>query len=199
MGTASTVLVTRILGKHAVKRTVSKIATVALIINIVPSVVIAAVLFTCWPLFFSWLHIDPSVHGMASSFLLIVESTTLIQGSFFAIAALLRGYARVGNVMAVGLVMDAANRGVSLILVNGSGSIPAWGVEGAAAANVLSRLVGLAVALRVLIHGNEVRPSFKLIKPFPWKTLKQMLRVSIPSSGERLNYDVVHNGNPIVR
>lgn len=190
MGTASTVLVTRVLGNHTVKRSVSEIATVALIINIVLSVVITVVLFTCWPLFFRWLHIDPSVHGMASSFLLIVGSTTLIQGSFFAVTALLRSYARVGNVMVAGLVMNAVNIGASLILVNGLGSIPAWGVEGAAAANVLSRLVGLALALRMLIHGTEVRPSFKLLKPFPWKTLKQMLRVGIPSSGEQLNYDV---------
>ena len=88
MGTASTVLVTRVLGKSSATSKVSEIATVALVVNVALAAAMTAVLFLFWPQFFSWLHIDGSITGMASSFLLIVGSTTVVQGAFFAFTAL---------------------------------------------------------------------------------------------------------------
>ena len=190
MGTASTVLVTRVLGNASSKRTISEIATVALVVNMALGALMTAVLFAFWPQFFSWLHIDATLWGMGSSFLLIVGSTTILQGAFFAITALLRSFARVGDVMGASLAMNAVNVGVGLVLVNGLGGVPALGVEGTAAANVAARVVGLGLAAFLLLRHTDVRPSPRLLRPFPKKTLKNMLGVGIPSSGEQMNYDL---------
>ena len=190
MGTASTVLVTRVLGNASSKRTISEIATVALVVNMALGALMTAVLFAFWPQFFSWLHIDATLWGMGSSFLLIVGSTTILHGAFFAITALLRSFARVGDVMGASLAMNAVNVGVGLVLVNGLGGVPALGVEGTAAANVAARVVGLGLAAFMLLRHTDVRPSPRLLRPFPKKTLKNMLGVGIPSSGEQMNYDL---------
>lgn len=190
MGTASTVLVTRVLGNASSKRTISEIATVALVVNMALGALMTAVLFAFWPQFFSWLHIDATLWGMGSSFLLIVGSTTILQGAFFAITALLRSFARVGDVMGASLAMNAVNVGVGLVLVNGLGGVPALGVEGTAAANVAARVVGLGLAAFMLLRHTDVRSSPRLLRPFPKKTLKNMLGVGIPSSGEQMNYDL---------
>lgn len=190
MGTASTVLVTRVLGNASSKRTISEIATVALVVNMALGALMTAVLFAFWPQFFSWLHIDATLWGMGSSFLLIVGSTTILQGAFFASTALLRSFARVGGVMGASLAMNAVNVGVGLVLVNGLGGVPALGVEGTAAANVAARVVGLGLAAFMLLRHTDVRPSPRLLRPFPKKTLKNMLGVGIPSSGEQMNYDL---------
>ena len=190
MGTASTVLVTRVLGNASSKRTISEIATVALVVNMALGALMTVVLFAFWPQFFSWLHIDATLWGMGSSFLLIVGSTTILQGAFFAITALLRSFARVGDVMGASLAMNAVNVGVGLVLVNGLGGVPALGVEGTAAANVAARVVGLGLAAFMLLRHTDVRPSPRLLRPFPKKTLKNMLGVGIPSSGEQMNYDL---------
>lgn len=190
MGTASTVLVTRVLGNASSKRTISEIATVALVVNMALGALMTAVLFTFWPQFFGWLHIDATLWGMGSSFLLIVGSTTILQGAFFAITALLRSFARVGDVMGASLAMNAVNVGVGIVLVNGLGGVPALGVEGTAAANVAARVVGLGLAAFLLLRHTDVRPSPRLLRPFPKKTLKNMLGVGIPSSGEQMNYDL---------
>ena len=190
MGTASTVLVTRVLGKSSATSKVSEIATVALVVNIGLAAVMTAVLFLFWPQFFSWLHIDGSITGMASSFLLIVGSTTVVQGAFFAFTALLRSYARGGDVMRASLVMNAVNIAASAALIGGVGFVPALGVEGAAIANVVARVVGLAVACRLVLRHTEVRMRLRYLRPFPWSTLRRMLGVGIPSSGEQMNYDL---------
>ena len=190
MGTASTVLVTRVLGNASSKRTISEIATVALVVNMALGALMTAVLFAFWPQFFSWLHIDATLWGMGSSFLLIVGSTTILQGAFFAITALLRSFARVGDVMGASLAMNAVNVGVGLVLVNGLGGVPALGVEGTAAANVAARVVGLGLAAFMLLRHTDGRPAPRLLLPFPKKTLKNMLGVGLASSGEQMNYDL---------
>lgn len=190
MGTASTVLVTRVLGKSSATSKVSEIATVALVVNIGLAAVMTAVLFLFWPQFFSWLHIDGSITGMASSFLLIVGSTTVVQGAFFAFTALLRSYARGADVMKASLVMNAVNIAASAALIGGVGFVPALGVEGAAIANVIARVVGLVVACRLVLRHTDVRMRARYLRPFPWKTLRSMLGVGIPSSGEQMNYDL---------
>lgn len=190
MGTASTVLVTRALGGASSRRAVSEMATVALAVNIVLAALMTAVLALLWPLFFTWLHIDPSLWGDTSSFLLVVGSFTVVQGAFFSVTALLRSFARVGDVMVASLIMNAVNIGLCLLLMGGSGPIPSLGVEGAAVSNVAARIVGLALVVVLLFRHTAVRAKVRYLKPFPWKTLKRMLSVGIPSSGEQLNYDL---------
>ena len=189
MGTASTVLVTRVLGGSGVdrSRSVSEIATLALVVNAVLAGLMTAVLFAFWPQFFSLLNIDPALHGMASSFLLVVGSTTMLQGAF---TALLRAHARTGDVMKASLAMNAVNIAASAALIGGVGALPALGVEGAAAANVVARVVGLLVARGLVRRNTDVRMSVSYLRPFPWSTLKRMLGVGVPSSGEQMNYDL---------
>lgn len=190
MGTASTVLVTRVLGGSSKRRSVSEIATVALVVNAGIAVVMTFALFVFWPQFFGLLNIDPALHGMASSFLLIVGASTVLQGMFFAFTALLRSYARAGDVMKASLTMNAVNVALSAVLIGGVGAVPAFGVEGAAAANVVARVIGLLVARRLVRRNTDVRMSASYLRPFPWDTLKRMLGVGIPSSGEQMNYDL---------
>ncbi len=190
MGTASTVLVTRVLGKGGSKKSVSEIATIALGMNVVLAIVLTVVLFVCWPQFFAWLHIDSALSENASSFLLIVGSTTVFQGAFFALTALLRSYARTVDVMMVSLAMNIINAALGFLLILGVGFIPALGVEGAAIANVVARVAGLMIAFLLVIRRTDARITLSCLRPFPWATLKRMVGVGIPSSGEQMNYDL---------
>lgn len=190
MGTASTVLVTRVLGSSADRTRTSEIATVALAVNVALAALITGALFALWPQIFAALNVDPAIHGPASSFLLIVGATTVLQGAFFAYTALLRSHCRAVDVMAASLLMNGVNIAVSAATVGGFFAIPALGVEGAALANVAARAVGFAFAMRMLRRHTDIRIAPRLLRPFPWATLKQMLGVGIPSSGEQMNYDL---------
>ena len=63
-------------------------------------------------------------------------------------------------------------------------------MEGAAVANVVARVAGLAVACRLVLRHTDVRMRLAYLRPFPWKTLRRMLALGIPSSGEQMNYDL---------
>ena len=82
------------------------------------------------------------------------------------------------------------NIAASAVLIGGVAFVPAFGVEGAAVANVVARVAGLAVACRLVLRHTDVRMRLAYLRPFPWKTLRRMLGVGIPSSGEQMNYDL---------
>lgn len=194
MGTASTILITRSLGKSSGEQVshaaISQIAAIALVVNCTLATILTVVLFLFWQTFFTWLHIELALWADASSFLLIIGSSTLIQGAFFACTAFLRSYARTVDVMVVSLAMNLVNFIASFLLIGGFAAIPAFGIDGAAFASVGARIVGLAFIVVLVVKHTEIRMTLALIKPFPWKTLKRMLGVGIPSSGEQMNYDI---------
>ena len=74
-------------------------------------------------------------------------------------------------------------RAGSLVVV--LGGVPALGVEGTAAANVAARVVGLGLAAFMLLRHTDVRPSPRLLRPFPKKTLKNMLAWASPRRASR--------------
>lgn len=190
MGTASTVLITRVVGKKNAQRSVSEIATMALVVNVTLAGVMTAVLFAFWPQLFALLNVDSAIRGLAGAFLLVVGATTVAQGAFFALTALLRAYARVGSVMAASLLMNVVNIGVSALLMQMWATTPETAVESAALANVVARVMGLGLAAWLLLRRTDVRLRLRHLWPFPWATLKKMLGVGIPSSGEQMNYDI---------
>ena len=68
MGTASTVLITRVVGKKNAQRSVSEIATMALVVNVTLAGVMTAVLFAFWPQLFALLNVDSAIRGLAGAF-----------------------------------------------------------------------------------------------------------------------------------
>ena len=191
MSTATTVLATRAVGRALPETRVSEVGAVALVVNGALSILITALLFVLWPQMLALLNVDPSIRDMASSFLLIVGASTVVQSLFFTFTALLRSQARVKDVMLASLAMNGVNVLVGASLVFGAIPVPLSGVEGVAVANVAARMIGLLVAFYLVNRHTCIHLSISLVKPFPWGTLRDMLRVGVPSSGEQLNYDLV--------
>ncbi len=191
MGTASTILVTRLVGQREQGRMASEIATASLATNVVFSLVVTAVLALFLPQLLGFLNVESDVRGMAGSFLLAVGASTAVQGAFFALTALLRAYAHAGSVMVASLVMNVANVGLSVALLTGWATTPETAVEYVALANVVARVLGLVAAAWLVRWQGDACPRLRCLRPFPWSTLKRLLCVGVPASGEQMNYDIV--------
>ena len=172
-------LITRVVGKKNAQRSVSEIATMALVVNVTLAGVMTAVLFAFWPQLFALLNVDSAIRGLAGAFLLVVGATTVAQGAFFALTALLRAYARVGSVMAASLLMNVVNIGVSALLMQMWATTPETAVESAALANVVARVMGLGLAAWLLLRRTDVRLRLRHLWPFPWATLKKLSLIHI--------------------
>lgn len=191
MATASTVLVTRVIGRAGSQEQVNRIATVGLAVNIALGVILTLVLFAFGPHLLAVLNVDEAVRPLATEFLLIMGSSTVVQAALLSCTALLRAHARVKSIMFVGFVMNGVNLAFCAFLVLGAFGFTALGVAGAALSGVAARMAGLAVSLILLRRLTSVSFSLREVRPSPWSTLKDMLRIGVPASGEQMNYDIV--------
>lgn len=191
MATASTVLISRALGAGN-KGHINEMSMVALVVNAGLALAATAAIFAWWPQLFAVLNVNDDIYSMTKSFLLIVASTTILQGVYFAFAAVLRAFARVGDIMVVNLITNAINIAGCLVLVNGmpQWGVPALGVEGSALAWSASRAVGVVLVIWCFRKHTTARMRISCLRPFPFRTLKQMLGIGVPSSGEQFSYDL---------
>lgn len=190
MATASTVLVTRVIGRDGSQGQVNQIATVGLAVNLALGAALTFVLFSFSVHLLAALNVDETMRPLATEFLLIMGSSTMVQAALLSCTALLRAHARVKSIMFVGFVMNGVNLTFCAFLVLGVFGFTALGVAGAALSGVAARVAGLAVALFLLRTLTSTSFSLREVRPFPWSALRDMLRIGVPASGEQMNYDI---------
>jgi putative MATE family efflux protein len=104
---------------------------------------------------------------------------------FFVFSALMRGYGNTRAPMAVMAVSVLVNVVLDPVLIFGWGPVPAYGIEGAAIATVLSRGLATALGLYVLF-GTDAGPAVSL-PDFRLRAryVRQIVRIGVPSALEQ--------------
>lgn len=126
--------------------------------------------------------------AQASSYFRIVAASSVMIGLFNAISAILRSYNYQRFSVFVTIFMNVINIILSYLVVYQPGILPFSGIDGIAIANVISRLIGLAIMLGYLLLGPvpfRFLPKLSVIG----RHLPTILRYSIPSAVMSFSYN----------
>lgn len=190
MASASSVLISQALGAKNRKRA-SEIAIVSIIFTLV-----LGIFFT---LFFCFMGKEVLVLiGLKKELLeygqvytLIVGGFLFLQGIISACTAIVRTHGRPNVSLKITFLMVVLNLFLDYVLVYGIFIFPSLGVAGAAIATTISRFIGALILFIYVFKNFEKLSSFKIIKNFPKKVLKELMKIGIPSALESLSYNVV--------
>ncbi|MDO5602325.1 MAG: MATE family efflux transporter [Oscillospiraceae bacterium] len=186
---ASTILITQYIGAENRKK-ISEVASVSLLcITGISVLLTAAVTVFAGPVF-SAMNLKGQVAAEAAQYLVIVGAGILAQGLYLNIAAILRSFGMVKEVMLASVLMNVINIGGNAVLIGGLVGFPRLGIAGAAISTDLSKLIGLLLAVLLLQKRTDVRPGMRWLRPFPTDALKRLLYIGLPSGGEELSYNV---------
>lgn len=108
MATASTVLISRALGAGHMGH-INVMTTVSFVANTSTAIVITLGVLCLWPQLFDLLNVNADIYDMTASFTLIVASTTILQGVYFALTSVLRAFARMREIMLINVVGNLLN------------------------------------------------------------------------------------------
>lgn len=78
----------------------------------------------------------------------------------------------------------------NMILIHGLGPIPSLGVAGVCISTNTAKVLGLLLVMYLLRKKTPLRLSLRHLRPFPKKTLKNLLYLGIPSAGETFSYQL---------
>lgn len=189
MSTATTILIAQYLGARN-RMKLSEVCTVSLAFSFAFGSLSAAAFIAFSPHIFTWLGIPPETMDQTTLYTRIVSLGLPLQALYYTFVAVFRGHSLTKITMFVALAMNIIHVGSNAVLIFGAGPIPSLGVLGVSISTLLSKCIGLAIISYLFHRLLDIEASFRFLRPFPWHTLKQILRISIPSGGETLSYQL---------
>ena len=189
MSVSTTVLISRYLGAND-RQKISEVCNTAMYMLAIVSIIITALLFLFCNQILTLMKVPAAIFTETSHFLLIVGAFVIVQGLYMTFAAALRSYSLMKDVMIVAVIMNIVNIIGNIILIDGLLGFPELGIIGSAISTSLSRCLGLALVVYLFYKKTDARLSLKYVKPFPIKTMKNLLHIGLPSGLEEMSYNL---------
>ncbi|MEE0060417.1 MAG: MATE family efflux transporter [Acutalibacteraceae bacterium] len=186
---ASAVLISQYLGADN-KKGASRIAALSITFNLIFGVIISAVLALFNRQILSSIGATGDVLEFASRYLTIVGGFLFLQAVLSAMSVIIRNHGMTQISMYVTVGMNIINTVLDVIFVKGLFGAPQMGVMGVAVATTFSRVMG-AIILAVVLFKYVEKPSiFKLLRPFPFRDVKNIIKIGVPSALESFLYNL---------
>ena len=186
---ASAVIISQCLGAKN-KKGASRVAALSLTFNMAFGLIISAVLFFFNTPILKFIGAEGTILDYSSQYLAIVGGTLFFQAVLSATSVIIRNHGMTQVSMYVTVGMNIVNTVLDVIFVLGLFGMPRLGVLGVAIATSFSRFIGTIVLLIVLFKKIEKPSIFKLLKPFPWGDVKNIVKIGVPSALETFLYNL---------
>ena len=132
------------------------------------------------------LNVPKELMKESFDYLHLLGVALIFDGLGVVLASVLRVYNFAFFVMIVSLIMNLITLFGNAIALFGWFGLPNHGLYGVALSTVTGRLVGVIILFFMLIKIAKVRILFKMLLVLPFKILKKILSVGLPSAGENL-------------
>ncbi len=189
IATATTVVVAQYLGagRHDV---MDKIYTLVIIVNLFFGLFLSGILVLFKRQFMGFLHVSPEMMPHAITYILIVGGMLFMQAVYNVLLQILRcnGYTRVG--MYISFAINIINMVGNYLFLYGPLKFLNLGVAGVALSTVIARLVAVIAALVFFYRKKIGKLKLRLLSPFPFEMLWQMIKIGLPSAGESMSYNM---------
>ncbi len=165
-----------------------QVVGIALIVNTAIGLAASAFLYFKAEAILTRLGLRPEQLADGVTYLRLTGAFAFFQAISFALSASLRSVDKVRPPMVITAVANVLNVIGNYALIFGHFGCPAMGVEGAAWATAMSRVVSFA--LLAIVHTKIHIRRFPLawFRPFPWREAVNLVRIGFPAMGEELSY-----------
>ncbi|MFZ5987054.1 MAG: MATE family efflux transporter [Bacillota bacterium] len=193
ISTGTTVLISQYLGAQK-NKTASEVAVTALTGSLIYGLVIGIGVFIFSRQILMLINVPPELMGYALIFLKIVGGFSFTQALLATLSAIIRSYGYTRVTMYITIGMNLLNVLGNSMFLFGLFGVPKLGVAGVAIATVVSQTIGIVVMITVMFRSFNTSFSFRCLIPLPKETIKDILRIGLPSAGEGMAYHLSQLG-----
>lgn len=186
--TATTIILAQYIGAKR-EQEAKNLYTLSLSIILFFSFLLSVLIFGLREQIFVWMNIPEELIEDAGAYLAIVGGTFVFQGMFMGASAILRSHALMREIMIGSIGMNVVNVAVNFMLINGYAFFPRLGVTGAAIATALSRVVGAAFLLRIMLGRLNIHLELDVVRRPDFAAIRQLFRVGVPAAGDSISYN----------
>lgn len=185
---ASTILISQYIGAGDTKKC-KHLYSLSVFVNVIFGVAVSLILVFFNAPIFRWLNFTDGIYHQARIYVTIVGGGMFLHALTLTFSAFFKANGLMKESMYVSIVMNIINVFGNALLLYGWFGLPQLGIVGVAIPSVISKLVGLIMLIRLYKKQIKVKLSFKELTPFPFKSLKKMLGIGVPSAGEAMSFN----------
>ncbi len=159
-----------------------------LALNLIVTVVLGGLMFASWP-FLDQLNQEPEVMTLAYPYLRIITFSFLPLMVFQAFRQFMEGLSHTFEPMLISLSANLLNVGLNWLLIYGHWGFPAYGLNGAGIATLISRTLMVVGIGYYLWRSGLFRPFRPYFFSMPWQQrdyFGKLLQIGIPTSLQML-------------
>lgn len=189
MSVATTILITQYIGANDKSKS-NIVSNVSIYTLSFFSIIVTAGLFMFNKALFTWLKVPDKILEETCNYTVIVGTFILVQAIYMVVAAILRSFNKMKEIMVVAIIMNTINIIGNAILINGLFGFPRMGIIGAAISTNISKFIGLVLIILILLKSTDMNFAFLKLKHFSKSMTKKLLLIALPSGGEALSYNL---------
>ena len=170
------------------KGRIPSVVMVALLTNLLLGLAVSGVLYFGDEMILRAMGLNEVLLPYGTAYMRIVGAFAFFQALSMTLSAALRADNLAIYPMAVTFIVNIVNIFGNYTLMFGKFGMPALGVEGAAISTATCRGIAMLLLFIVVRRTIVKRIPWDVFVKFPWRELKNLLRVGLPSAGEQVSY-----------
>lgn len=170
------------------KGRIPSVVMVALLTNLLLGLAVSGVLYFGDEMILRAMGLNEVLLPYGTAYMRIVGAFAFFQALSMTLSAALRADNLAMYPMAVTFIVNIVNIIGNYTLIFGKFGMPALGVEGAAISTATCRGIAMLLLFIVVRRTIVKRIPWNVFVKFPWRELKNLLRVGLPSAGEQVSY-----------
>ena len=170
------------------KGRIPSVVMVALLTNLLLGLAVSGVLYFGDEMILRAMGLNEVLLPYGTAYMRIVGAFAFFQALSMTLSAALRADNLAIYPMAVTFIVNIVNIIGNYTLIFGKFGMSALGVEGAAISTATCRGIAMLLLFIVVRRTIVKRIPWNVFVKFPWRELKNLLRVGLPSAGEQVSY-----------
>ena len=186
---ATAILTAQFLGAKDYKR-VKQVISVSLVLNILLGVVLGGIYLFFWKSLLQKINLPEELVGLGKYYFQMVGGLCIFQGIILSCGAILKSHGRPTETLIINVGVNILNILGNALFIFGWLGMPVLGPTGVGISTVISRGIGCVVAFYMMCKYCNFTFRKKYIKSFPFKIVKNILSIGLPTAGENLAWNV---------
>lgn len=165
-------------------------ASIGFFVGVLVAVIISLINFLFCGQILKLAGANSSVLSMGIMFMRIASISIFFSMITSVLNSVMRGYGNTVTPLIISIIINIVNIFLDYSLIFGSFGFPELGVKGAAIATTIAQIVGFAFSAIYTIKKSKIKIEFKYLFNINLHKLKNLLKLSIPSSLQEGAFDI---------
>ena len=186
---ATAILTAQFLGAKDYKR-VKQVISVSLVLNVLLGLILGGIYLFFWESLLQKINLPGELIGIGKYYFQMVGGLCILQGIILSCGAILKSHGRPTETLIINVGVNILNIIGNAFFIFGWLGMPILGPTGVGISTVISRGIGCVAAFYMMCKYCNFTFKKKYIKPFPFKIVKNILSIGLPTAGENLAWNV---------